>query len=93
MQAQLEYANGTIADAETGMWMHHVVFLNRGRNDSVCDRRGQRFFASGNERTAVDFTSTFSAAGTQFLGYPISANESFFAVGELMNMLQTPQEV
>ncbi|KAK1063114.1 hypothetical protein LTR33_012353 [Friedmanniomyces endolithicus] len=93
MQAQLEYTNGTIADAATGMWMHHVVFLNRGRNDSVCDRRGQRFFASGNERTAVDFTSTFSAAGTQFLGYPISANESFFAVGELMNMLQSPQEL
>ncbi|KAK0946403.1 hypothetical protein LTR29_002165 [Friedmanniomyces endolithicus] len=93
MQAQLEYADGTVADAATGMWMHHVVFLNRGRNDSLCGRRGQRFFASGNERTAVDFTSTFSAAGTQHLGYPILANESFFIVGELMNMLQTPQEV
>ncbi|TKA83842.1 hypothetical protein B0A55_00111 [Friedmanniomyces simplex] len=93
MQAQLEYANGTTADATTGMWMHHVVFLNRGRKDSVCDMPAQRFFASGNERTAVDFTSTFSAAGTQHLGYPIRANESFFVVGELMNMLNTSQEV
>ncbi|KAK0367220.1 hypothetical protein LTR91_005175 [Friedmanniomyces endolithicus] len=85
MQAHLEYANGTVADAATGMWMHHVVFLNRGRNDSVCDRRGQRFFASGNERRRW-----ISLRSSRRLG---RMNESFFVVGEFMNMLQTPQEV
>ncbi|KAK3111372.1 hypothetical protein LTR53_013458 [Teratosphaeriaceae sp. CCFEE 6253] len=95
MQAQLEYANGTTADAATGMWMHHVVFLNSGRNDSVCATRmpAQRFFASGNERTAVDFTSTSAARGTQHIGYPIRAGERLIMSGELMNLLSTPQEV
>ncbi|KAK3111918.1 hypothetical protein LTR53_012355 [Teratosphaeriaceae sp. CCFEE 6253] len=95
MQAQLQYVNGTTADAATGMWMHHVVFLNSGRNDSVCATRmpAQRFFASGNERTAVDFTSISAARGTQHLGYPIQAGERLIMSGELMNLLSTPQEV
>jgi len=96
MQAHLEYANGSTADAATGMWMHHVVFLNTGKRDSVCPPESvpaQRFFASGNERTAVDLTSTFSASGTQHLGYPFPANASFIMFGELMSMLDTPQEV
>jgi len=57
MRAQLEYENGITADANTGAWMHHVVFQNVGKIDSVCSGvRGQRFFASGNERTPVDLT-------------------------------------
>ncbi|KAK3628186.1 hypothetical protein LTR56_018798 [Elasticomyces elasticus] len=94
MQAGLEYLDGTTADATTNMWMHHVVLLNRGRKDSVCaDMPAQRFFASGNERTAIDLTSTFSALGTQHLGYPVAENDTFVGSGELMNMLDTPQEV
>jgi hypothetical protein len=59
MQASLEYPNGTIANSDTGMWLHHSVALNRGRNDTVCGGTAlspQRFFASGNERTAVDLS-------------------------------------
>ena len=56
MQAQLQYTNGTRADAETGMWLHHVVFHNRARNDTVCPSSKQRFFASGNERSPIDLT-------------------------------------
>ncbi|KAK4952344.1 hypothetical protein LTR10_009150 [Elasticomyces elasticus] len=94
MQAGLEYLDGTTADATTNMWMHHVVLLNRGKKDSVCaDMPAQRFFASGNERTAVDLTSTFSALGTQHLGYPVAENDTFVISSELMNMLNTPQEV
>ncbi|KAK3626378.1 hypothetical protein LTR56_019853 [Elasticomyces elasticus] len=94
MQAGLEYLDGTTADATTDMWMHHVVLLNRGRKDSVCAAMpAQRFFASGNERTAVDLTSTFSALGTQHLGYPVAENDTFVVSGELMNMLDTSQEV
>jgi hypothetical protein len=50
MQAHLEYPNGSVADADTDMWMHHVVLLNMRRNDSVCpdSMHAQRFFASGN---------------------------------------------
>ena len=56
MQAGLEYADGTVANADTGMWLHHTVFSNRYQENLVCPqkRHGDRFFASGNERTPVN---------------------------------------
>lgn len=55
MQAGLEYANGTTANANTNLWLHHTVFTNLGRAAAVCPGGyGDEFFASGNERTAVD---------------------------------------
>lgn len=59
MQMGLEHADGTPADANTGMWLHHGVMVNRNRSDAVCGPGtfGQRFFASGNERTAVDLSA------------------------------------
>ncbi len=58
MQAGIEYTDGSDAGAETGMWLHHVVFQNLDRQDSMCpEHGGERFFASGNERTPVDLTS------------------------------------
>lgn len=58
MLAGLEYTDGSNADADTDMWMHHVVFQNLNRQDSMCDNiGGERFFASGNERTLIDLSS------------------------------------
>ncbi|KAK5107550.1 hypothetical protein LTR62_001038 [Meristemomyces frigidus] len=90
MQAQLLYPNGSLADASTGIWLHHVVLLNAARQDSVCaSAAAQRFFASGNERTKVDLTNQ----GTRKIGYPIQTNDSLVMAVELMNMRTTPQEV
>jgi hypothetical protein len=58
MQAGIEYTDGSDASAENGMWLHHVVFQNFDRQDPMClKRRSERFFASGNERTAVDLAA------------------------------------
>ncbi|KAJ9495183.1 hypothetical protein H2202_009433 [Exophiala xenobiotica] len=86
----LEYTNGTVANPDTGMWLHHGVMVNINRTDSVCGPRayGQRFFASGNERTAVDF----SAGGTFKAGYFLSADDAIALSVELMNMLDDPQQ-
>ena len=61
MQAGLEYPNGTYANADTGMWLHHGVLLDTAQKDSVCPKgieslpvAPNRFFASGNERTPVN---------------------------------------
>jgi hypothetical protein len=56
IQAGLEYPNGTVANADTGLWLHHTVFYNTQRTAIVCPQAGagDSFFASGNERTAVD---------------------------------------
>lgn len=56
IRAGLEYPNGTVANADTGLWLHHTVFMNTQRTSVVCPDVdvGEYFFASGNERTAVD---------------------------------------
>lgn len=60
MQMGLEHANGTTADANTGMWLHHGIMVNMNRKDAVCglSAYGQRFSASGNERTPLDLSAS-----------------------------------
>ena len=38
------------------MWLHHTVLSNTNRSSLVCPNNfaGDRFFASGNERTPID---------------------------------------
>jgi hypothetical protein len=56
MEAGLEYPNGTYANANTSLWLHHVLMYNRNNLDTVCgtDEIGERFFASGNERSPIN---------------------------------------
>jgi hypothetical protein len=56
IQAGLEYPNGTDANANTGLWLHHTVFWNNQRTAIICPQTeaGDQFFASGNERTPVN---------------------------------------
>jgi hypothetical protein len=62
MQAGLVYPNGTYANANTGMWLHHTVLVSLGKPDAVCGNEigAERFFASGNERTIVDICANGS---------------------------------
>ncbi|RPB05656.1 FAD-binding domain-containing protein [Choiromyces venosus 120613-1] len=59
IQAGLEYADGTVANIDTGAWLHHMVLYNFGlrKADTVCGGTlglyPQRVFASGNERTVT----------------------------------------
>lgn len=59
MQAGLEYPNGTVANADNGLWLHHTVFSMYNKPNAVCKNKGggDRFFASGNERTPFDLTA------------------------------------
>lgn len=57
MQADLLYPDGRVANANNGMWLHHVLMLNTGRQDTSCPQVYERFFASGNERTVVDLSN------------------------------------
>jgi hypothetical protein len=56
MRAGLAYPDGRYANADTGMWLHHVVMYNLNRTDTTCPEGPQRAFASGNERSDVDLT-------------------------------------
>lgn len=91
LQAGLEYLNGTTADASNGMWLHHTVWVNLNREDGTCGNRthGDRFFASGNERTPVDL----SVGGKMKAGYEIKDGDMIAMGAELMNMRHEAREV
>jgi hypothetical protein len=78
------------------MWLHHTVWTNLARPPSIphsCPTPkhpiGDRFFASGNERTPIDLT----ANGSIKAGYPIYLGDILAMGGELMNMRHEAQEV
>jgi hypothetical protein len=78
MRANLVYADGSSANHNTGGHLHHSVFLNSSRPDATCSRSpGERFFASGNERTPVSMPAGY--------GYRIGSSDQLFGVVELMN--------
>jgi hypothetical protein len=60
LHASLEYPNGTYANANTSLWLHHIVLIDHSQTDTVCGSnfygQGQRWFASGNERTPGDIS-------------------------------------
>jgi hypothetical protein len=65
-EPDLVYADGTPANLDTGMMLHHAVLFAAGRQDATCGpeqpfpgKLGQRFFASGNERTPAVFPPGF----------------------------------
>ena len=68
MEADLHYANGTPANADTNLWLHHTVLVNTAGQDTACHAPYERFFASGNERTKIDMC----ANGYARLSMPLS---------------------
>ncbi|KAF2419607.1 hypothetical protein EJ08DRAFT_706428 [Tothia fuscella] len=70
-QAGMEYPNGTVANVDTGMWLHHMVHFNKGPTrwdptgkDRFCipflpvflsPKTSERFYTAGNERTLMDY--------------------------------------
>ena len=56
-EPDLVYDDGTPANLDTGLMLHHAVLFNTGRPDTTCGTDtflgglGERFLASGNERT------------------------------------------
>jgi hypothetical protein len=76
MNAGLEYPDGTDANTNTKMWLHHMVMFNigKGANDATCTIFGaphlivgsmpsssERIFSSGNERTTTFFNPPVSS--------------------------------
>jgi len=58
MQAGLEYPNGSYANANTSLLLHHTFMVNTAQPDAVCgfSTSAERFFASGNERLIADIS-------------------------------------
>lgn len=93
MTPDLVYTNGTKATISDGPMLHHAMLTasGGGKADSTCagttvGMLGQRFFASGDERTPIDMTSLP-------YGYKVGSSETWRMVYDLMNWSTTSKTV
>lgn len=89
----LVYSDGTKATISQGPMLHHAFWSaqSSGKSDATCGSSGpgllgERFFATGDERTAVDLTSLP-------YGYKINSTETWNMVVDLMNWATTSKTV
>lgn len=78
----LVYPDGTRATMASGPMLHHAVWTNQFQGDATCSGKwlrlaGERFFASGNERTSIAFPSGY--------GYRTRWYDSWNLLVDLMN--------
>jgi Stress up-regulated Nod 19 len=78
----LVYPDGARATMDTGAMLHHAVFTSQFRSDATCAGTwlglgGERFFASGDERTAIAFPTGY--------GYRVRWYDSWNLLVDLMN--------
>lgn len=78
----LVYSDGTPATMDTGPMLHHAVFSSQWNRDATCGSSwlglaGERFFASGDERTAITLPYGY--------GYRVRWYDSWNLLVDLMN--------
>ncbi|KAF2231815.1 hypothetical protein EV356DRAFT_578880 [Viridothelium virens] len=91
IQAGLEYPNGTVANIDSGAWLHHIVAYDTGlgERDTVCGATGLeplRVFASGNERAVVRINGNYA------YGIKVDTGDTMALLYELMNMSDQDQK-
>lgn len=90
MAPNLTFADGTTANVWDGVMLHHTVLSSAFRSDPTCGGNllgliGQRFFASGNERTVVEVPAGY--------GYYVGWFDSWNMIVDLMNHSMDAQTV
>jgi hypothetical protein len=84
--SNLEYANGKIANTDTGSWLHHVLLINTGPTvrDYMCGgKKMEVIMEDGNERMPNRF---YEPAAPFKSGYHLSADDKLVVTTELMNL-------
>lgn len=86
----LVYGDGSRATMATGAMLHHFVLTSQFRGDATCGSTllglaGERFFASGDERTSVAFPDGY--------GYRVRWYDSWNLLVDLMNHSSSAQTV
>lgn len=87
MRTTLRYADGREANIDTGQWLHHAIFASWPHADATCATNvlgllGERFFATGNERSRARFPAGF--------GYRVSPGDRWQLSLDLMNATLAP---
>jgi hypothetical protein len=106
IQAGLEYADGSNANINTGMWLHHMVLMakGQGKSDATCSSSAFSLphFAVGG--TGANTERIFASGnerttidmapkdGRKF-GYKVNNGDSFHLLVDLMNLNTTDKSV
>jgi hypothetical protein len=90
MQTNLKYTDGRVANIDTGQWLHHTIFASSAWADATCTLNGfgllgERFFATGNERTRAQFPVGY--------GYQVGVWDAWSVAFEIMNSTSAPTNV
>ncbi|MDV6013813.1 hypothetical protein [Haloechinothrix sp. LS1_15] len=90
VEPDLTYADGSRANYDTDIMLHHAVLFDRSREDITCADEtlglaGQRIFAAGNERTGGQIPEGY--------GLPIGPVPLLWSVVELENFAPEAQAV
>lgn len=88
-QKGLEYADGSVANVDTGAYLHHDIQFHKGYPDTLCSRlAGERFSTSGNERWVKRFN------GHGKWGYHFGpSNETWVTATRLQNFSDEEKEL
>jgi hypothetical protein len=100
-QSDLEYANGTQATNKEGAWLHHITIYTQGagRRDTVCPTSlnsllGERFYSSGNERTAVAYGDVMMKGKDKVKSaFHLKRGDRFWSQFALRNLEKEAQQV
>jgi hypothetical protein len=80
MQTELEYINGTVANFDSGIWLHHLMQFNTNQADPVCAQNsGNLFYGPGNERPIWELNSDAP------FGYYVAQDDVWVNGVEIMN--------
>jgi hypothetical protein len=98
MSSALEYTDGTNANIDSGLWLHHLVMFNvgPGREDLTCSHRDvslPHVSIGATSRNSERFFASgnertigiFPDWGVTDVGYKIRSTDSFASLIELMN--------
>jgi len=98
MNAGLEYPDGTNANINTGMWLHHMVLfsIGPGRTDATCGQNGMalpHFLVGSSARGAERLLASgnertfinFPGWGYNNAGYKLKSQDKFALIVDLMN--------
>jgi hypothetical protein len=77
MRFDLVHGDGT-SEGHHNVHLHHTVFMDESRPDSICPSLPNRFVGAGAERTPVSF-------GTEY-AYKANATDQWDALWHIMNM-------
>ncbi|KAK3312677.1 hypothetical protein B0H66DRAFT_537761 [Apodospora peruviana] len=85
----LQWEDGSTANANKGVWLHHTGLMNLNRTDASCPEWPERINVNGNERSPFDMT----VKGTRKAGYYVRKTDQIFLQTEVMNYAQDPRLV